>query len=74
VPRSKSSGTDTWSCAMSQLPEIFRKHVVVRRHRSVLFPFFNVPAIRRSSARIASTHESIRCRILVSSAEGCVAI
>lgn len=43
---SKLRGTETWSGTMSQLPSIFRKHVVDRSQKSVLFPFFNVPLIR----------------------------
>jgi hypothetical protein len=63
----------TWSCAMSQLPSIFRKPVVDRTQKPVLVPFFNVPLSRLRlgasatslptvivSSRIASTNSSIR--------------
>ena len=38
LPLSGSTGTETWSCAMSQLPSIFRKHAVppwFRQRRSL---------------------------------------
>src|SRR5262245_7415429 len=41
LPLSMSTGTEICSCAMSQLPLTFRKHVVHRSQESVLWPFFN---------------------------------
>ena len=35
-PCSRSAGTETWSCTISQRPSIRRKHAVQRTHRSVI--------------------------------------
>ena len=56
LPLPKSRGADTWSCTMSQVPLIFRKHVVERSQCSVLFPFFIVTLIRmRPCAKATSS-------------------
>ena len=61
---SGSTGTETWSCAMSQLPSIFRKHAVHRTERSVLFPFLKarhpIEAVPESTS---SPNVSVRSRI-----------
>ena len=65
LPLSGSTGTETWSCAMSQLPSIFRKHAVHRSQKLVLLPFFYVPLTRlrlRPNAT-SSPKVSVRSRI-----------
>ena len=37
-----SSGTETWSCAISQLPSTLRKQIVPRTQYTILSPFLNV--------------------------------
>src|SRR5580658_4611411 len=46
LPLPKSIGTETWSCAMTQLPSIFRKPAVYRTQGPILSPFSNVPLNR----------------------------
>ena len=65
LPLSGSIGTETWSCATSQLPSIFRKQAVHRSQKSVLFPFFNVPLtrLRLCPNATSSPKVSVRSRI-----------
>src|SRR5262245_39621872 len=46
LPLSTSSGTETWSCAMTHLPSIFRRQAVHRTQKPLRFPFLNVPLNR----------------------------
>jgi hypothetical protein len=47
LPLAASNGTEAWSCAISQLPSIFRKQKVARTHMPlVAVPFFSVPLSR----------------------------
>jgi hypothetical protein len=55
---------------MSQLPSIFRKHVVDRSQKSDLLPFFNVPLIRLRLCANATSSPAVIARSRISYPSG----